>query len=681
MIIKKIILKNYRCYKDQVIEATKLNLDTTDNPGITLFTGDNSVGKTTIFNALGWVLYGKETQAILRRDPSTLPIPSTSSFDKDDSSEVKVELHMRDTGSVKEIILARTAIFKKGMMEPIDSEVTLFLTYSDNTDNYLSSRTDRDAVDRFLRQLFPSDIAPFHLFDGEFLESTYTNRGENIVKGIRDMFRIFRIEELREAAKEIEESYGRSRSKYTNNTKIKTCIEDQTRYEHNRDEISERLENLKTEIKSLEKVNSDLTEGIEKLGNVEAIKEKSERLKQIEEDIKAIENSVKDATKKKIQLILKNAYLLNSEDVFEEVSKIVGKLTERGKLPPEIKDTFVKDLLERKACICGTPLMVGSKSRNTLENLLKEIAGSSDMEVLQDMYYLGKTSIADIKTIRNQVEAENKNYVSYTNQKEPKEMERSKLTEELLGESSYEKIVSTYLELKQMRTSNETEIRNKILTQGNLEKNLQDEIDKISKIEKDIERFQEKDKEFQLYESYYQRVKKLHSIFSDLVGNIISEVAERYGKKVNEMIKMIPLLSRFTVKISVSATDDGKMDFEFLQDGNRKFYMAGGQNQLMGILLIAAFTKVMRESWPKDISAPFVVIDNPVSTLSQENIVLFGKILNDLFGGVHLILFIKNTDYDKILEGAGENISRFYKLSKGQNDDTTIVGEVKVNES
>ena len=46
-----------------------------------------------------------------------------------------------------------------------------------------------------------------------------------------------------------------------------------------------------------------------------------------------------------------------------------------------------------------------------------------------------------------------------------------------------------------------------------------------------------------------------------------------------------------------------------------------------------------------------------------------------------MILFVKNTDFDKILTGAGENISRFYKLSKGQSDEKTLVDEVKLNES
>ena len=680
MIVEKIILKNYRCYKSQVIEATKLNLDT-NNPGITLFTGDNSVGKTTIFNALGWALYGRETQSILRREPSTLPIPSTSSFDDGGTSEVKVELHMRNTGTINKIVLTRTATFKKNITDPIDYEVTLFLKYSDGTENLSSSKSNREAIGRFLKQLFPMDMASFHLFDGEFLEYTYTNKGENIVKGIRNMFRIFRIEELREAAKELEEKYERDRSKYTNNTKLQNAIKEQTTREKRRDKISTDLEELKTEIKKFNGEITSLNEQIEKLGNVESIRLKLENLKQIEQDIKGADKNLKDAREKKIQLILKNAYLLNSQEIFDEVSRIVEELIEKGKLPQEIKDTFVNDLLEKKICICGTSLAEGSESRNILQNLLKEISGSAEREVLQDMYYSVKIYTNNIKNIRKQVENENGKYAKHMNDKTSLDKNRTNLIGELQGQSSYESLVEKYMELKKTREDNSAEHDRKLLQQGGLQKELVGAEKDIERIKEEIKTFNERDERFQRYESYYKIADKLCVIFSDIISNIISEISERYDKKVNEMIKTIRLLSQFSVKISVSNTDEGKMDFEFLQNGSQKFYMAGGQNQLMGILLIAAFTKVMRESKSEDISAPFVVIDNPVSTLSQDNMIRFGEILNELFGGIHLILFVKNTDFDKIITGAGENISRFYKLSKGQSDEKTLVDEVKLNES
>ena len=680
MIIEKFSLKNYRCYKDQTIETTKLDLDT-ESPGIVLFTGDNSVGKTTIFNAMGWVLYGKETQEIMGREPSTLPLPSDSLFDENGSCEVKVELHIRDIGSIKKAIITRRAVYKRNFIDPVDHEITLHLRYKDNSDTLLSSKSNRDQVSRFIRQVFPDQMASFHLFDGEFLEYTYTNKGENIVSGIRNMFRIFSIEELKNATKEIEAKYGKDRTKYTSNSKIQEMIEEQNLWEGEKERISKELEKLQGEIKELKDRREELNTQIEKLGNVEAIKEKSDKLNLIEDDIKLIEANIRKSTDKKRKLILKNAYLLNSKDIFDRVSHTLEKLIEKGKLPPEIKDTFVTDLLDRGTCICGTPLTEGGEPRITIEHLLKEIAGSSEREVLLDMYYSVQNSINNIRTIKEQVELENSNFTSYSRQKSEKETERVKIAEALEGYTSYENLVGKYFELKQLRANCETSITEKSTEQGTLGTNYTAAEEMVITIGKEMEKSQERSQKFKLYESYYQKAKNMNLIFSNLIGYIISEIAERYEKKVNEMIKVIPLLSEFTVKISVSEMDMGKMDFEFLQNGSHKFYMAGGQNQLMGILLIAAFTKVMRESRSEDISAPFVVIDNPVSTLSQDNITLFGKILSDLFSGIHLILFTKNTDYGKILIGAGKDISRFYKLFKAQNDPFTTIEEVKLNEN
>lgn len=680
MIIEKFSLKNYRCYKDQTIETTKLNLDP-ENPGIVLFTGDNSVGKTTIFNALGWVIYGKETQEIMGRERSTLPLPSDSLFDENGSCEVKVELYIRDIGSIKKAIITRRAIFKRNFIDPVDHEIILHLRYKDNSDTLLSSKSNRDAVNRFIRQVFPDQMASFHLFDGEFLEYTYTNKGENIITGIRNMFRIFSIEELKNATGEMEIKYGKDRTKYTSNSKIQEMIGKQNWWEEEKGRISKELENLKGEIKELTDKRDALSAKIEKLGNVEAIKEKSDRLKKIEDEVKSIETDIKTSTDKKRKLILRNAYLLNSKDIFDRVSQTLEKMTEKGKLPPEIKDTFVNDLLKRGTCICGTSLTEGSEPRIAMEHLLQEIAGSSEKEVLLDMYYSVPNSTMNIETIKSQVETENSNFNLYSIQKNEKETERIKIAEELQGYTSYEDIVSKYFELKHSREINEESIKEKSKRQGKLDTDLEGATEMVKTIGKEIEKFQERSQKFRLYESYYQKAKNMNQIFSGLIGYIISEIAERYEKKVNEMIKVIPLLSQFTVKISVPEMDSGKMDFEFLQNGSHKFYMAGGQNQLMGILLIAAFTKVMKESRSEDISAPFVVIDNPVSTLSQDNITLFGRILGDLFSGIHLILFTKNTDYEKILTGAGKNISRFYNLYKGPNDPFTTVEEVKLNEN
>jgi DNA sulfur modification protein DndD len=55
MIIKSIILRNFRIYKG----VHTLSFSPTSNKNVFIISGDNGFGKTTIITALLWTLYGK----------------------------------------------------------------------------------------------------------------------------------------------------------------------------------------------------------------------------------------------------------------------------------------------------------------------------------------------------------------------------------------------------------------------------------------------------------------------------------------------------------------------------------------------------------------------------------------------------------------------------------------------
>jgi DNA sulfur modification protein DndD len=673
ILIERIVLKNYRCYKDAEINFLESNINL-DSPGITLFTGDNTVGKTTIFNAIGWILYGRETQSMLKRQEQTLPIASTSSFKDSNSSEVKAELHIAEIGEIKKAIITRTAKFNKQSTDPFDTELTFILRYKDGTEKLLSSITDRGAVAYLLKQLFPSEIAAFHLFDGEFLELTYTNKGGNIEAGIKNLFRIRRIEELREQSKELREWYGKERSKYTQNSvlqeKMKLQIETQKKLDQVSDEINEIGEYIIELDKEIESTKSTL----ESLGDMDSIKEKKDHLSRVETEIKQLESRKRTETDERRKLIFKNAYKLNGYGIYEKVSNLLSEYTEKGKIPPEIKDKFVNDLLKRGRCICGADLSQENSYKHTVEELLREISGSSEREVLLDIYYASGNTVERIKSLKNEIGAKEKTIQEIGRSLSKYNVERSELMEYLKENSSYDELIDQFITLKDNERRCDDQ-KGRLDSALRIKKTEHWELDsQISGLRRDISRLAERNERYKEYSGYYEKAELLTNIFNSIVKNILSEIAKRYDEKVNELIKLVPILSNFKVEIGIAET--GKMTFKFLQDGNQQFYMAGGQNQLMGILLIAAFTKVMRKNTSEDISAPFVVIDNPVSTLSRENIALFGKILGDLFDGVHLILFTKNTDYEEILKGGHDKIRKFYKLNKNKDSENTEINEV-----
>lgn len=680
MIIEKISLRNYRCYRHADIVLVKDNFSL-DEPGITLFTGNNSVGKTTIFNAIGWAIYGRETQSILYTEHVTLPIPSVDSFSQDGYSEVKVELFIRDIGNINKAVLTRTAKFKIQAETELDQELTLHLKYDDGTDNLISSKSHRVQVEGFLQQVFPNEIAAFHLFDGEFLERTYTNRGSNIEAGINNLFRIVRIEELKKASKELEEKYGKDRSKYTTDTRLKEKIDLQNLRISETEDLVTKRDNLADEILHLKNERIQTNDEIDQLGNVQAIKDKKDRITFLESEISGIEGKKKQSIQSRRKLILKNSFKLNSAEIYKNAHAKLESMTKRGKIPPDIKDTFIKDLLFNKECICGTELTEGSGPRQTVQSLLEEISDSSESEVLLDLYYSLGNMQKENERLGKEIELAEEEVIALDKQIGDLDRERAVLTESMHGVASTEELVDRYLGLKTLRDEFTEKIERKIAEQTNLNNRIKDLNDEVDDLGEEIRKLHDRNTKYEQYENYYLTAKAYTDMFSEIVRSIFSEIASRYQSKVNELIGLIPLLSQFKVEVAATESQKGNLEFRFLQNGEKNFYMAGGQNQLMGILLIAAFTKVMRESRTEEISAPFVVIDNPVSTLSLENMKLFGRILGNLFEGIHVILFTKNTDFDKILDGAKDSISRFYKLHREDEHAQTRIEEVRLIEN
>ena len=583
-------------------------------------------------------------------------------------------LHICEIGEIKKAILTRKCRFNKQQNEPFDSEVTLILKYTNGDERIISSKSDRVAVARILKQLFPTEIAAFHLFDGEFLELTYTNKGGNIEAGIRNLFRIMNIEELSKQSKELGERYGKERKKYTDNNELQKKIDDLDKKTQYKNSISKEIEEFS---KKIEEVNSNIEDTksqIESMGNISVLKERFDRLKALENSIKENERKKKDVVENKNKSILKNAYKFIASDVYKEVSKSLGDYTEKGKIPPEIKDKFVSDLLKRGKCICGSDLSQGNDFRHTVEKLLEEISGSSEKEVLLDLYYATGHTVEVIESLKSEIDAKDETIREFNNRINGDNVSKRELMSELQDIVSFEALMEKFTTLKENEIRYGNTKRECELNKNNKQKQL-DSIDSdIRKLKQDIDKINERNSMYRQYNEYYERANLLTNIFNSIIKNIFTEIAARYEEKINELIKLIPILSKFEVKIGISETN--KMTFKFLQAGDQRFYMAGGQNQLMGILLIAAFTKVLRKSAYWDISSPFVVIDNPVSTLSSENIALFGRVLGDLFEGVHLILFTKDTDYEKILEGASGNVTKFYWLSKGDISENTEIKEV-----
>ena len=93
MFIQDIHIKNYRCYKD-----LNLKFKTNKEKNIVLVTGETEAGKTSLVNAIGWCLYGEETQVLLKTKTERAKekfIPNENSYDGSGVARVSVRMTIK----------------------------------------------------------------------------------------------------------------------------------------------------------------------------------------------------------------------------------------------------------------------------------------------------------------------------------------------------------------------------------------------------------------------------------------------------------------------------------------------------------------------------------------------------------------------------------------------------------
>src|SRR3989338_6107215 len=181
MYIKQIRLKNYRCYKKAEI---KFGLDSKSGMNINLATGEIAAGKTTLFNAVGWCLYGAETQFILGTKTEVKnekPIPNEKSYEEDKAVvEVEVDIKIPEDNYIESLSIRRVCTFIKGATHPSSTDFTISAWHA-------GEKQKISDYSKFLNHFLPKGLIQFYLFDGEYLQHTAKNSGLKIRDGLRKL--------------------------------------------------------------------------------------------------------------------------------------------------------------------------------------------------------------------------------------------------------------------------------------------------------------------------------------------------------------------------------------------------------------------------------------------------------------------------------------------------------------
>ena len=562
MFIKSISLENFRCHK-----KTEIDFFPGDSQGnISIIEGGDGDGKTTIFNAIGWCLYGKETSELLGETKQSLGIPNVSSLSNDGLNKLSVDLWLEigESASSKEHPTSIRALRKARTrgIGIVEQEFSLQIYTQDENPKVLR---DQEA-ERYIETIAPSDLIEFYMFNGEYLSSGKNVKGENIDASIKRQFRTGSMRSMEELLRQMEIDYRDSANRASKKqdssiiSEIKQIEEmvskDETKKESLEEDARSYMEQEKTAKERMEKYRDAKIKIESKKELLKELSEKQAKRKKLKVDTKETSNKL---LKTKIDfgyLVLSKATLTES---YSKIKEEIG----RGNLPPNIKKEFVDDLIEMHKCICGRELPEGSLEIERIKAILNESERESSKNILLE---ISPVINSILQIVENKVPSMLKSMEQMIKEQQQEErrlleeIESMNSTESSLTED--EKVVMQEFENAEKDFDNfgslAVQSENSAKT---LKLKIQSANDKLMKLKEQQEKMAGKADEAARFFSYAKTVKLLKEILSVLRDRISEMFIISLQEEVNRLISSVKGLSHLSVSIK-NVAGSIRVDYE-----------------------------------------------------------------------------------------------------------------------
>jgi exonuclease SbcC len=308
MILKNLTLVNFRKFKNTTIEFPD---------GVTGVVGLNGAGKSTVFEAIAWVLYGPvaaRTSAELIRRKDTIP---------SDSCRVELEFVFEDENY-------RIVREMKGKNLTTSATATI---------NGKVAATTADGVNRFIQKKLGLDFKSF--YTSIFAKQKELNALSTMNASERRplILRMLGIDSLDAVIKEV-------RSDKKNKETLIERLSDDLTDENGRDKDELYKEEIKQIQKNLETINNEIKKSKQQITDFK------KQLEKIEKQLKQDKQEYEKLSKKKEKLSEKQTLFENKKKLEEEIKQLKNKITGRQKIlgrenkKLDVFKTMDKDILK-----------------------------------------------------------------------------------------------------------------------------------------------------------------------------------------------------------------------------------------------------------------------------------------------------------------------------------------------
>lgn len=666
-------LNNFRqYYGEQCIDFSNA-----DDKNITIILGQNGEGKTGIFRAVIFCLFGQiflsgeEKISRKNKNEDIIHLVNFNKLEEEKDTPIKAYVEMKFEHENQIYTMNRSIL---EMME-VDgtvigedsTDVEMSITDIHGNTNPQKIINDHD-VQIILSNILDKKLKDFFLFDGEKIESlSKPNKQtrEEVKSGIIKLLQIDSVTSAIELLGKIESKHRLKIKKNTSNTKLQAKRKELEDLENQKENIISDKDTLENEV--IECVN--LIESYkEKLSNNEHIKILYDKIDSKRKEKQSNCELLEELNSRARSLLKNQGGNLLLEDYIIFVKSFLEQDSISNEYSTKISLDLIEELLAQKVCICGETLDENSKRFKSLQELRHKYKKSE----LNSFISTFRMKVNEYYSKKDQYDLEMRELLLKVDEVENKiekiEIEISNIGKSIKGYSQNEnnlKEMESYLQryedkLVELRIRKET-IKSQIY---NID-------EKIKTISKEIENEEKQEKTLNNDIKKKDYVIKLKKHFENILDTYSMEMRNKISKETTTIFKKLISDKDIDMIKNIEISEDYEIKVSGWNDNSITSDVSAGQRQIISLSFVTALAKVASGSDSK-MNVP-LFMDTPfgrISGVNRDNLI---KTLPSLTK--QWILLMTDTEFTRTEEKEFKDtrkVNNIYRLNKIKNGYTSI---------
>lgn len=651
MLIKSLRMENFRQFKGH----TRVEFACDPEQNVTIILGDNTFGKTTLLQAFSWCFYGT---VVFPENPDFLLNLEVSAEMKEDGVEpVEVEIVLEQNGV--EYVVTRTQNYycKNGKVkgEAVSKQKVSYK----QADGQMEAIKDSQ-VKNVINNILPEELSSYFFFDTERVNSISTRKDvAGAVKGLLG------LTILDNAVKHLgSQQKGKSVIGQLYNSmdldgdeKAQTALDQMHTAERKREQIAEKLEQTKSEIKSYEDQKEQLDAILrdnQTTANLQQRKETNEA------NIAVERNTLNSTTEFFFKDFNNGALSFFAQPLMEKAKAFLVEVKVDDKGVRDLTKPTIMELINRGKCVCGREIVEGNEA---YQHLMEELAFVPPESIGNTVrHYRDKLNSfsRNSSSLFDSLDQRYSSILISKNRIQEWEDDNLEISDKIQGKENMKEYEDRIRQIK-VRLRELHQKAEKLNRDDGVEKG---EITRCKKIYDSLVDVSGKNKETMLYIDYAETIR-------DWLNETYAEkelvIREDLETKVNEIFEQIyhghrrvSIDSKYNVKLLTTIADKEVASGE-----------SEGSNRVKNFAFIAGLVAMAKEKIMTDDSSEGVelssepyplVMDAPFSNADEKHTANISQVLPEV--AEQVIMFVMQKDWNYAEPKMGLKVGKKYYLEK-----------------